>query len=61
MDSHTAFTCPTSGQRVDHVFDRRDEMPPLVDQYEIVVCPSCAKLLFINLQTRKLLGHEDKT
>jgi hypothetical protein len=58
MDSHIAFTCPTTGQRVDHVFDRRNETP-LVDQYEIVVCPSCTKVHFINSLTGKLLGHED--
>jgi hypothetical protein len=54
MDSHTAFTCPITGQRVDHVFDRRDETP-LVDQYEIVACPSCAEVHFINRLTGKLL------
>jgi hypothetical protein len=54
MDSRAAFTCPITGHRVDHVFDRRDEMP-MVDQYEIVACPSCAKLHFINRQTGKLL------
>ena len=59
MDGHAAFTCPTTGQRVDHVFDRRDETP-LADQYEIVVCPSYAEVHFINRLTGKLLGHEDQ-
>jgi len=59
MDSHIAFTCLIAGQRVDHMFDKRDEMPLLVDQHEIVVCPSCAKVHFLNRQTGKLLGHKD--
>jgi hypothetical protein len=58
MESHTTFTCPTTGQRVDHVFDKCEEMPPLLDQHEVVVCPSCAKVHFISRQTGKLLGHE---
>ncbi len=53
------FTCPTTGRRVDHVFDNRDDMP-MVDQYEIVACPSCAKLHFINRQTGKLLDHKTR-
>lgn len=57
MDGHIAFTCPITGDRVDHVFDKRDGMPPLVDQYEIVACPACAKIHFIDPQTGKLLGR----
>jgi hypothetical protein len=59
MDSRIVFTCPRTGQRVDHVFDKRDEMPPLVDQHEVVVCPSCVMVHFINRHTGKLLGHKD--
>ncbi len=58
MESHTAFTCPMTGQRVDHVFDRHDETP-LVDQYEMIACQSCGMVHFISLQTGKLLGHDD--
>ena len=60
MESHAAFTCPTTGQRVDHVFDSRDETPPSVDRYEIVVCPSCSKVHFMNRQTGKLLGDQEE-
>jgi hypothetical protein len=50
---------PENGERVDRVFDKRDEMQPLVDEHEIIVCPSCGRVHFINQQTGKLLGQKD--
>jgi len=32
---------------------------PMVDQHEIVVCPSGTKVHFMNRQTGKLLGHKE--
>jgi hypothetical protein len=55
MDIHIVFACPTTGQRVEYKHDGT----PLLDQHEIVVCPSCMKVHLLDRQTGKLLGYKD--
>jgi hypothetical protein len=57
MDGSIIFTCPTTSQRVQHWLDKRDEVRP--NDHEMVICPACAKIHFVNRQTGKLLGHKD--
>jgi len=35
FDMDTVFACPTTAQRVNHLFEKRDETP-LVDQVEVL-------------------------
>lgn len=58
MDGPIIFTCPTTGQLVQHWLDRRDQALP--NDHEMVVCPACVKIHFVNRQTGKLLGHKDQ-
>jgi hypothetical protein len=50
--AQSIFVCsrrPTTGQRVEYKHDGT----PLLDQHEIVVCPSCAKVHLLDRQTGK--------
>jgi hypothetical protein len=51
------FTCPRTGFNVQHSFDDGDE-DARDTEYEAVTCPACARLHFVNLKTRKLLGQD---
>jgi hypothetical protein len=58
MDGPIIFTCPTTGARVQHWLDKRDQVWP--NDHEMVVCPACAKIHFINRQTGQPLGHKNQ-
>jgi len=49
---------PDTGERIEHVQDKPQEA--LVYDYEMVPCPVCKNVHFVNLQTAKLLGHKDQ-
>lgn len=49
------FTCPNTSLKVEHIFEDDDEDGPDTE-YEVITCPACSRLHFINLKTRKLLG-----
>ena len=40
-------------RRLDEVDDVRE------DEYEVILCPACARLHFINRKTGKLLGQKE--
>ena len=48
------FICPRTGMKVQH----RQEASAADNDYEVVTCPACARLHFVNRKTGKLLGHE---
>ena len=53
------FTCPNTSLNVQHSFDDGDEDAPDTE-YKGITCPACARLHFVNLKTRKLLGQESE-
>ena len=54
----TLFTCPVTKMKVQHWLDDDENMPD--DQYEMIVCKSCARLHLINSKTGKVLGQQDE-
>jgi hypothetical protein len=55
--SGTGWISATKRALVQHWLDKRDQARP--NDHEMVVCPACAKIHFVNRQTGKLLGHKD--
>jgi hypothetical protein len=49
------FTCPNTNLKVEHIFQDDDE-DAADTEYEVITCPACTRLHFINPKTRKLLG-----
>jgi hypothetical protein len=56
MDGPITFNCPTTGELVQHWLDKRD--PSAASDHEMVICPACARIHFVNRQTGKLLGRK---
>jgi hypothetical protein len=56
MDGPITFNCPTTGDLVQHWLDKRDQAQP--SDHEMVTCPACARIHFVNRQTGKLLGDK---
>jgi hypothetical protein len=57
------FTCPVTRMNVQHKLDEGEHVSESEDvsetEYEVVTCPACARLHFINRKTGKLLGHDE--
>ena len=51
------FTCPATDMKVQHSLDEDEFVSEA--EYEVVTCPACARLHFINRKTGKLLGYPD--
>jgi len=52
------FTCPNTKLNIQHRLDDDDDVPD--NEYEVVRCPACGRLHFINRKTGDLLGAEGK-
>jgi hypothetical protein len=53
------YRCPSTGVNVD-VWLAEEVTPVNADAYEHVMCPSCARIHFINKTTGKALGDKSK-
>ena len=59
MDNNLIFQCPRTGMNVQHWLEDA-KAGDAVCTYETVICKACTRLHFINRQTRKLLGDQNK-
>jgi hypothetical protein len=56
--AHMLVIFPTTSIKVQHWLNEDRDAPP--DAYEMVICPACKRVHFINQKTGKLLGQGDK-
>ena len=52
------FTCPETGGRVHRWLEVKDDA--LDNQYEVITCPACKGLHFVNGKTGKLFEEESR-
>jgi uncharacterized protein YbaR (Trm112 family) len=52
----SVFTCPATGGRVHRWLEVNDDA--LDNQYEVITCPACKRLHFVNGKTGKLFEEE---
>ncbi len=54
----SVFTCPDTGGRVHRWLEVNDDA--LDNQYEVITCPACKRLHFVNGKTGKLFEEESR-
>ena len=50
------FRCPQTGMDVQTLLDKQEKDEARI--YELVICPACTRLHFINKSTGKALGQD---
>jgi hypothetical protein len=56
---HILFTCPTTSEQVQRWLEDGEDLTE--NEYELIICPACARLHFLNRKTGKLFppGEEE--
>jgi hypothetical protein len=52
LTQELVFTCPSSGQTIQHMAKEGDDHPE--SEHHVVICAACTRLHFINRKTKKL-------
>jgi hypothetical protein len=56
--THVIFTCPTTGMDVQQWLEDGEDVTE--NEFELIACPACTKLHFLNRKTGKVLGQNDE-
>jgi hypothetical protein len=55
--AHILFTCATTSMQVQQWLEDGEDATE--NEYELIACPACTRLHFLNRKTGKLLGQDD--